>query len=131
VAKPKTGAKLSVFKGREAKLNRAIFQALAIKGPQTIYDIHKQVRALRRFKYVRYASVNKRVKALEEKQYIKKAGIRKAKTGFQSNLYELMARAYLAMLLNSLDLEEIISQTNEATVLEVLAAITEHLSSDH
>lgn len=127
---PKTrDTKLSVFKGREAKLNHAIFRTLALRGPQTIYDIHKQVRAFRELRYTRYASVNKRVKALEEKQYLKKAGIRKAKAGFKSNLYELMARAYLAMLLNSLDLEEIVSQTNEATVLGVLAALTEHLSS--
>jgi len=37
--------RISVFKGREAKLNFAIFHILALKDPQTIYDIHKEVKA--------------------------------------------------------------------------------------
>jgi hypothetical protein len=43
-SKPST-LKLQVFKGREAKLNKAIFTILAHKGPLTIYDTHKEVKA--------------------------------------------------------------------------------------
>ena len=32
--------RLSVFKGHEARLNKAIFHILALKSPQTIYDIY-------------------------------------------------------------------------------------------
>jgi DNA-binding MarR family transcriptional regulator len=127
VAKPKAGAKLSVFKGREAKLNRAIFQTLAIKSPQTIYDVHKQAKALRGLRYTRYASVNKRVKSLEESGYIRKTGVKKTKAGFEVILYELAARAYLVLLLSSTNLEELIMRFDDDTASAILALMLQNL----
>ena len=109
MAKPKAGIKLSVFRGREAKLNRAIFQILASKGPQTIYDIHRQAKARRCLRYSRYASVNKRVRRLEEIGYIKKIGVIETKAGFEVSIYELTARAYLTILLGSIDFEQLLA----------------------
>lgn len=60
-------------KGSEAKLNRAIFQPLALKGLQTIYDILKQVTKTRGLKYTRYASVNRPIRVLEDVGHIKKS----------------------------------------------------------
>jgi len=117
-------AELSVFKGREAKLNHAIFHILALKGPQTIYDIHKIVKTRRRLRHVRYASVNKRVRALQELGYIKKTGAKKTKAGFKASIYELTARAYLALLLNSTNLEELVMRVDESTASAIIAAIT-------
>ena len=117
------GGRLSVFKGREAKLNRAIFHILALKGPQTIYDIHKEVKTRRRLRHVRYATVNKRVRALTESGYIKKIGVKKTKAGFEASIYELTARAYLALLLDSINLEDLLMHIDEATALTLLGAI--------
>ena len=117
-------AELSVFKGREAKLNSAIFQILAHKGPQTIYDIHKIVKTRRRLRHVRYATVNKRVRTLQESGYIKKTGSKKTKAGFTASIYELTARAYLALLLNSTNLEELVMRVGESTASAIIAAIT-------
>jgi len=47
--KAKSG-KLSVFKGQEARLNKAIFHILALKNPLTIYDIHKEAKTQRRLR---------------------------------------------------------------------------------
>jgi predicted transcriptional regulator len=116
--------RLSVFKGREAKLNRAIFHILALKGPLTIYDIHKEVKARRELRHTRYASVNKRVRSLEEYGFVKKIGVKKTKAGFEASIYELTARAYLAILLNSVNLEELVMLVDEATASTILAAIT-------
>ena len=115
--------RLSVFKGREAKLNRAIFHILALKGPLTIYDIHKEIKTKRRLRRVRYASVNKRVRSLEESGYIKKIGVKKTKAGFKASIYELTARAYLAILLNSINLDELVVRVDEATALWILGDI--------
>lgn len=115
--------RISVFKGREAKLNRAIFHILAFKGPLTIYDIHKEVRALRRLRRTRYASVNKRVRSLEESGYIRKIGLKKTKAGFKASIYELTPRAYLAILLNSINLEDLVLRVDEATTSAILAAV--------
>lgn len=120
--KPKT-ARLSVFKGREARLNRAIFQTLALKGSQTIYGIHKEIRTYRGFKYTHYPSVLKRVKALEESRYLKRAHPRKTTGGFEFAVYELAARGYLAILLHSISLEELINRMNETTALLMLGDV--------
>jgi hypothetical protein len=57
--KAKSG-RVSVFKGHEARLNRAIFHILALKGPQTICDIHKEVKTQRGLKHTKYINVNRR-----------------------------------------------------------------------
>jgi DNA-binding Lrp family transcriptional regulator len=119
----RNAGRLSVFKGHEARLNQAIFHILALKGPQTIYDIHKEVKAQKRLKYVRYASVNKRVRALEESGYIRKIGIKKTKAGFEASIYELCAKAYLAILLNSVNLEDLLARVNEASASAILGAL--------
>jgi hypothetical protein len=122
VPKPKN-TKLSVFKGREARLNRAIFQSLALKGAQTIYDIHKHVRTFRGLKYTYYGNVNKRVRALQQQGYLKEVNIKSTKAGFEANEYELTTRAYLALLLDSIDLEDVLNRMDEDLASEILAAI--------
>jgi len=117
------GGRLQVFKGREAKLNRAIFQILALKGPQTIYDIHKEAKAQKGLKQTRYASVNKRVRALEELDYINKVGIKKTKAGFEASIYELSVKAYLSMILNVINLDNLLMRVDEATAQTILGAI--------
>ena len=120
--KRKTG-RISVFKGREAKLNRAIFQILALKGPLTIYDIHKEVKARRGLRRTRYATVNKRVRSLEELRYVKRIGVKKTKAGFEASVYELTAKAYLAILLNYINLNELVTRVDESAASTILAAI--------
>lgn len=115
--------RISVFKGREAKLNRAIFHILALKGPLTIYDTHKEVKTRRRLRHVRYASVNKRVRLLEESGYVKKIGIKKTKAGFQASIYELTTKAYLALLLNSINLDELLIKVDKGTAQTILATV--------
>jgi len=122
VPKPKN-TKLSVFKGREAKLNRAIFQSLALKGAQTIYDIHKHVRTFRGLKYTYYGNVNKRVRALQQLGYVKEVNVKSTKAGFEANEYELTTRAYLALLLDSINLEDVLNRMDEHIASEILAAI--------
>lgn len=122
--KAKSG-RLSVFKGREARLNKAIFHTLALKGPLTIYYIHKEVRTQRGFGQTRYANVNKRVRALEESQYIRKAGIKKTKAGFETCTYGLYMKAYLVMLLNSVNLDEILLRVDDSVAQTILATILE------
>ncbi len=116
--------RLSVFKGHEARLNRAIFHILALKGPLTIYDIHKEVKAQRGLRRTRYASVNKRTRALEELGYVKKIGVKKTKVGFEAFIYELCAKAYLAILLNSINLEDLLVRVNEANASAMIGALT-------
>ena len=116
--------RISVFKGREAKLNYAVFHILALKGPQTIYDIHKELKAQKGLRYIRYATVNKRIRLLKESGYINKTGGKKTKAGFEASIYDLTARSYLAILLNSINLDKLVKRVDDATASMILAAIT-------
>jgi len=72
----------------------------------------------RALRHVRYASVNKRVRVLEKSGYIKKT-----KAGFKASIYELTTKAYLAILLNSINLNKLVTRTDEATASAILAAV--------
>ena len=115
--------RLSVFKGREARLNNAIFHILALKSPQTIYEISKEVKAQRGLKHTKYTNVNRRVRILEDYGYIEKVGVRRTQAGFQAAFYQLTARTYLAILLNRLNLDDFIQKASEENVLTMLIAL--------
>jgi DNA-binding PadR family transcriptional regulator len=126
MARKKTkGTELSVFKGREAKLNHAIFNSLAIKGNQSIYDLHKNITELRGFKRIHYGNVNKRVRSLDKAGYVKIANTKNTKAGFLSAVYELTPRAYLSLMLNTISLEEILARSSETLAYQLTAAIIE------
>ena len=121
--KDKTG-RISVFKGREAKLNRAIFHVLAFKGPLTIYEICKEVKAQKGLKHTKYTNVNRRVRALESLGYLEKAAMRKTQAGFQAMLYQLSTRGYLALMLNQINIQAILQKADKTTILSLLATLS-------
>jgi len=126
--KRKSG-KLSVFKGREAKLNHAIFHILALKGPLIIYDIHKEVKAKRGLKHTKSSNVLRRIRALEESGYLEKAGTRKTLPGYERVLYKLSFKTYLALLLNKINLDSFIQTADEDTIIATLAALMSHTTT--
>lgn len=114
---------LSVFKGREAKLNRAIFKTIIAKGPQTIYDIHKHVIKTQALNHTRYANVNLRVRALQEAGYLMKTGLKRTKSGFNTILFDVTNKAYLALVWSTLNSEDLFSQLDEARTLTLLSVL--------
>ena len=91
--------------------------------PMTICDIWQKLRDQRDFAYIRYHIVNRRVRALERLRYIEKIGERKTKTGFAAILYQLTARAYLAILLDEISLDEFLEKAPETSILSALGAL--------
>ena len=124
-SKPST-IKLQVFKGREAKLNKAIIHILAVKGPLITYDIHKEVKAQKGLKHTKYTNVLRRIRALEELGYMEKAGTRKTLPGSERTLYKLSSKTYLALLLNKINLDSFIQTADEDTIIAMLAAIIQN-----
>ena len=116
--------KISVFKGREAKLNRLIFQILALEGSLTIYEVCKRIKTKSGMKHTKYTNINRRIRALKKSGYLKKVGVRKTKAGFQAALYQMTPRAYLAILLNDLDLDRFIRTASEERLITAIAALT-------
>lgn len=121
--KRETG-RISVFKGREAKLNHSIFQVLALESPLTIYEVCKRIKTKRGLKHTKYTNVNRRVRELKKAGYLQKVGVRKTKAGFQTILYQMTARAYLAILLNEFNLDNFIRTASEERAIITIAALT-------
>jgi hypothetical protein len=91
--------------------------------------MHKRIGTLRGLKYAKYASVNKRVRSLEESGYVEKTGVKKTRAGFESSIYELSAKAYLAMFLDSISLENLLAKVNETTASAILGALASAIKS--
>ena len=111
---------LSVFKGREAKLNRAIFQILSTKEPLAIWDLFSNIAKLRGLKRKRYAVVEVRVKALEAQGYLAVAGERDTKQGNKTSLFKLTAKAKLALEIGPRTIDDVLRELNEETALMML-----------
>jgi DNA-binding PadR family transcriptional regulator len=118
-------ARISIFRGRDARLNKAIFWILAHQGSLTIYDIWRKLRAQRDFAYTPYNTVNRRVRALEEYDFVEKIGQRRTKTGSVAVLYQLTSRAYLAILLDKINLDYFIEKASEVKILSAMVAFLE------
>ncbi|MEM2093572.1 MAG: hypothetical protein QXE16_04740 [Candidatus Bathyarchaeia archaeon] len=116
-------ARISIFKGREARLNKAIFWILAQKAPLAVYDIWRELRSWRDFRYIRYHIVNRRVRTLKQQGFIEKVGERETKTGFQVALYKLAIRFYLAILLEKLDVDTFLMIAPNEDILTLVAVL--------
>jgi hypothetical protein len=64
-----------------------------------------------------------KLRTLQESGYIGKTGVKKTKAGFKASMYELTARAYLAILLNFISLDELVMRVDEATASAILGDI--------
>jgi DNA-binding PadR family transcriptional regulator len=114
--------RISIFKGREAKLNRAIFHILALKSPLTIYEVCKEVRIQKGLKHTKYTNVNRRVRRLEEQGYLEKVGTRKTRAGFQATLYQISIRGYLALMLQLVNLNKFVNHADKTGIVTALAS---------
>jgi hypothetical protein len=67
--------------------------------------------------------VNKRIRILEKLGYISQAAVKETKAGFKAYVYELGSRAYLALLLNSINLDELLIEADEFKAQGILMAV--------
>ena len=116
------GTELSVFKGREAKLNHAIILALSTKEPQTTRALRKKIIQIKGLQDTSYSTVNKRVRNLEQKGYIRKTAA-KERLGGITNYYALRPKAYLAKFFDSITIEDLVEQANDKTALTMLGTL--------
>ena len=116
--------RLSVFRGKEAKLNLAIFLVLSETSPLAIWDIHKNVGKMRGFKGIKYAVINTRIRVLEEKGYLISMGNRDTKQGGKTTLYILSAKMKLATKLNSENIDDVFDRLDEESASAIFDLIS-------
>jgi DNA-binding Lrp family transcriptional regulator len=115
--------KLSVFKGREAKLNRAVLLVLAQESPLSIRQVYKRVRACKGFRHTRYRVVNRRMKSLENEGYIEHVATEKRPQGFVARICQPTTKAYVALALEAVNFNALIGSTKEDKLTALLATI--------
>ena len=123
---PRAGAdaaRLSVFKGREARLNKAIFHILALKGPQPVYVLLSEIGKQRGFTDTRYGVVRRRLEALEKQDYLMKVGTVKTHVGSYAPVYQLTPRAELASTLSKTNLDRFIKDAGYAQIIKMLETL--------
>jgi len=118
----RTDGRISLFKGRKARLNHAIFQTLTHKSPQTAWDMFKQFKKLKDMSSLRYWVIIRKVKALQKQDYIMKVGETETSAGSKTGLYQLTPRAELAMALNQIDLDKFIREADYHRIFSALEA---------
>ncbi len=119
------GTELAVFKGREAKLNRAIFEILA-ESLQTISNLQKQLSKQKGLSGVYYASLTKRIHVLKETGYIKEI----KPTGYKASAYALRVKAYLATFLNSNSMQDVLDVATDEKAAIILLALLNVVSPE-
>jgi hypothetical protein len=118
--------KLSVFKGKETKLNRAIFQVLAQKSPQTAWEIFNQLTKQKHLSDLKYWVLIRRIKKLQESDFLMKVGETKTMPGTETGQYQLTPRAELAMVLDQVNLDQFITKADYHRILTALEAFKNH-----
>ena len=91
--------KLSIFKGREAKLNRAIINVFESEETKSTRQIYKKIIQNKELKNTNYSTVNKRIRNLEKTGFLKKTLTQKRSGGI-TNYYQLQPKALLAKFLD-------------------------------
>jgi hypothetical protein len=114
-----SGSKLSVFKGREASLNRAIFAILAKEGPKTIIELQRQLSKQKGLQGTYYASINKRIHCLEEAGYV--SPMQTSQQALKAVLYELRPKALLATFMSKKSPEEVLNQITDKDAIIILS----------
>ena len=114
--------RLSVFKGRETKLNRAIFHVLHQKAPQTAWQIFSLLSKNKEMKGLTYWTVIRRMKALQKQDYVLVVGKIETMPGTETSLYQLTPRAELAFVLDKLNIDLFLKEAGYDRILIALEA---------
>lgn len=119
--KQSTG-KISVFEGKQAALNLAIFEELS-KSPLIIYDITKRVKEQNPFCRLKPSIVGRRVRNLVNQGYLKKNGSRDTKPGPSRKLFQLTMKAKVAIHYQLVSREKFLNEADEETLNAELATL--------
>jgi hypothetical protein len=128
VPKPKPSTiKLQVFKGREAKLNKAVFSIFASRGPHTVSALLKEIKKQRDLKDTRDSVLRRRLEALEKQDYLIKVGAVKTRWGYDTLLYSLTPKAELAIILSRTDMNNFIKEASYHQLISMIDVFKSYL----
>jgi len=116
--------KLSLFKGREARLNKIILLILCRECRLNVWQVYKRVRENRGFRHFRYHVINRRIRDLEQEGFIEVTMVKETPQGQKIKYYQPTTKTYLAFLLDTINLDQLIQSANNTDIITLLAALT-------
>jgi hypothetical protein len=121
VPRPKSEkVRLSVFKGKEAKLNHGILGSLHQTSPQTGWELFLQLKKRRDMAGLTYTTLLRRMAALQLQDYIMKVGEKDTMPGTETALYQLSPRGELAIALSKINLDKFVKRAGYDRILSAL-----------
>ena len=114
--------RLSVFRGKEAKLNHAILCFLKQKSLQTAWEIFVQFKKQKEMADLTYTTILRRMAALQSQDYIMNVGEKDTMPGTETALYQLSPRAELAITLSEINLDKFVKKAGYESILGALEA---------
>jgi len=118
VPRPKSEkVRLSVFKGKEAKLNHAILCSLKQNSPQTAWQIFGLLNKQKDMVDLTYWTIIRRMNALHEQDYVLIVGEQDTMPGTETALYQLSPRAELAIALSKINLDTFVTKAGYDRIL--------------
>ena len=118
------GAKLKVFSGREARLNRVILLIYRSNKLLAKYDALLEIRKIKGFKHEDSKTVYRRIEALNKEGFLSKQGFKKTQPGWESSLYELTLKGKAALKLDEKNLEEFLLKATDEQLLKLMDALS-------
>ncbi len=119
-SRDKACARLSVFKGREAKLNKAIFHILVFKAPLTVNALMKEIRKQKNLKNTKDFVLRRRVHVLQKQDYLMIVGVSKTRWGYDTPIYYLTPRAELAVTLSKTNIEKFVEEASYTQLINMI-----------
>jgi len=117
-------SKLSLFKGREARLNKIILLILGRECCLNIWQVYKRVSETRGFRHTRYHVINRRIRDLEQEGFIEVTMVKETPQGQKVKYYQPTTKTHLAFLLNTINLDQLIQSANNTEIITLLAALS-------
>ena len=112
--------RLSVFRGREARLNLAILFLLKRKSPLTGWEIFSELSKQKEMSQLTYNTILNRMVALQFQDYVMKVGEKDTMPGTETAVYQLSPRAELAISLSKINLDEFVKKAGYDKILAAL-----------
>jgi DNA-binding PadR family transcriptional regulator len=118
------GAKLEVFSGKKARLNRVILKTLEKKGALIPYDTWLLIKGIKGFRHAKHKTVCRRMQALERQRWITPKGTRPTKPSGDSTLYELTLKGKAALKLEEKSVDTFLQTAKDEQLQLLIAALS-------
>jgi hypothetical protein len=103
----------SPFRGKEAHVNRLIFEVLRAKKQLTSYEIFQELHNMKGNRHIKNQVVDRRMEKLHQQSWIIQRGTKRNKLGEDSPLYELSQGGHTALESDKVNMYQFVLEASD------------------